>query len=273
LNSKAVLSIFLLALIWISACSTKSQIRPGDTLEVAFDKSMALYERERYREAANAFEVVISIGRGTDIGQDAQFYLAQSYYKNRDYLIAASEFQRYSNFYPRSERKQDSDFMEAMSYYNLSPRYNLDQTDTYNAIERFQLYISRFPNSDRATQAAAMIDEMRTKLARKSFEAAEQYMRLRYYQAAAIYYGLTIERFPETKWAENSLANQITAYVVYADNSVRARQAERYQKAIEAYESYIQLFPRGENRSKAEAYYDRAVAGLRASQTASGDGN
>ena len=258
-------------MVWIAACGTKSQIRPGDTLEVAFEKSMALYERERYREAANAFEIVISIGRGTDIGQDAQFYLAQSYFKNRDFLIAASEFQRYSNFYPRSERKQEADFMEALSYYRLSPRYNLDQTDTYNAIERFQLYLSRFPNSERATEAAAMIDEMRSKLARKNFEAAEQYMRLRYYSAAAIYYGLTIERFPETTWAEASLANQIRAYVIFADNSVRARQAERYQKAIESYESYLQLFPRGENRSRAEAYYDRAVAGLRASQTASGD--
>lgn len=254
------LLIFTAALL--SSCTSSSQIRPGDTLDEAFDKAMAFYDRERYSDAASAFETVISIGRGSEIGQDAQFYLAESYFKNRQYLLAASEYQRYHAFFPRSARAVEAQFREALSYYEMSPRYNLDQSDTYEAIELFQLFVNRNPNSPKAEEANAYIDEMRAKLARKRFEAAEQYITLRNFRAATVYYDITVDRFPETKWAERALAGKIRAFVIYADNSVPARQAERYQEAINAYETYLQLFPRGENRPKAEEFYNRAEEAL-----------
>lgn len=223
---------------------------------------MDLYDRERYNDAASSFETVISIGRGTDIGQDAQFYLAESYYKSRQYLLAAAEYQRFYTFFPRSDRATDAQFQEALSYYNMSPRYNLDQSDTYESIELFQLFVNRNPDAEKVDEAVGYIDEMRAKLARKRFEAAEQYITLRNYRAAAVYYDITVDRFPETKWAERAQANKIRAYVIYADNSVAARQAERYQEAIDAYETYLQLFPRGDNRSLAEEFYNRAEEGL-----------
>lgn len=258
----ASLGLLVLSVILFSSCGSSSQIRPGDSLDEAFDKAMALYDRERYSDAASSFETVITIGRGTDIGQEAQFYLAESYYQSRQYLLAAAEYQRYHTFFPRSARAADAQFQEALSYYQLSPRYNLDQSDTYESIELFQLFVNRNPDSPKVEEAVAYIDEMRAKLARKRYEAAEQYITLRNYRAAAVYYDITVDRFPETKWAEQAQANKIRAYVIYADNSVTARQAERYQEAIDAYETYVQLFPRGENRALAEEFYNRAEKGL-----------
>jgi len=264
--------ILFISVLVLASCGNQNQIRSGDSLEVAFDKAMNFYDRGRYNDAANAFETVISVGRGTEVGQDAQFYLAESYYNGRQFLLAASEYQRYHVFFPRSPRARDAQFLEAYSHYRLSPRYNLDQSDTYRAIELFQLFISRNQNSERVPEAAGYIDELRTKLAKKNFEAAEQYMTLarreaRNYRAAAVYYGVTIDRFPETVYAEKALANQVRAFTFFADNSVPARQAERYQDAIDAYETYVQLFPRGENRSVAEEFYDRAITGLRAAES------
>ncbi|MFW6347163.1 MAG: outer membrane protein assembly factor BamD [Cyclonatronaceae bacterium] len=258
----ASLGLLVFSIILFSSCGSSNQIRSGDSLEEAFDKAVALYDRERYGDAASSFETVITIGRGTDIGQEAQFLLAESYYKNRQYLLAAAEYQRYHTFFPRSERAADAQFQEALSYYQISPRYNLDQSDTYESIELFQLFVNRHPEHSKADEAIAYIDEMRAKLARKRFEAAEQYITLRNYRAAAVYYDITVDRFPETKWAERAQANKIRAYVIYADNSVRARQPERYEEAIEAYETYVQLFPRGDNRSLAEEFYNRAEEGL-----------
>ncbi len=266
LKNSFLLSALIASFILIS-CGSQDQIRPGDSLEVAFDKAMNLYDRGRYGDAARAFETVVSVGRGTETGQQAQFYIAESYFNNRQFALAASEYQRYHVFFPRSERRPDAQFMEAFSYYRLSPRYNLDQSDTYRAIERFQLFISQNPNSDKVAEAAEHIDELREKLARKKFSAANQYMTLARrqasnYRSAALYYGMVIDRFPETSYAERALANQIRAHVFFAENSVPARQAERFEKAIEAYETYVQLFPRGENRQLAEEFYDRATSGM-----------
>jgi len=252
----------LLLLFILSACTSSNIIRPGDTIDVAFEKAKNLYDEEKYTDAANAFETVVSVGRGTDVGQEAQFLLAESYFKDRRFMLAAAEYERYALFYPNSSRREMVDFKQGKSYYFLSPRYKLDQTNTRKAIEQFRLFNSRYPNSDLVTESGELITELRTKLAKKKFEAANFYMRTDRFQSAVLYYDLVIDDFPETEWAEKSLVEQIEAYIKYADNSIRSKQPERYRLAIDSYEKYIQLFPRGENRPKAEDLYDEAATAL-----------
>jgi outer membrane protein assembly factor BamD len=256
-----LLFLFAAALLFAS-CRSNELIRPGDSLDVAYEKALNQYEEENYAEAARAFETVISIGRGTDIGQDAQFYLAESYFNNRRYLLAASEYERYAQFHPNSPRREEADYKRALSYYNLSPRYRLDQSYTYQAIENFRLLLSRFPNSEYADEAAEYISELRSKLAHKSYNAGEFYKRTSRFEAAAVYFDIVIDNYPETSWAELALVDQMESYILYAENSIAARQAERFEMALESYETYLQLFPRGENRSRVENLYDRAQRGL-----------
>lgn len=255
-------AIILLALSAFTACKNENLIKRGDSLDVAFKKAMKLYQAEDYSNAAQAFETVVEIGRGTDYGQEAQFYLAESYYQHGRYLLAASEYERYISLYPQAEKREDAQFKEAYCYYQLSPRYKLDQQYTRQAIEKFRLYNSRFSNSERVDEAAKYITEMRAKLAKKHYHSADLYMRTDQYEAAIIYYDLTIDNYPETIWAQRALVDEIAAYNTYASRSIRSKQQERYQKAVEAYEKFVQLFPNGEYRSEAEDYVDEARSAL-----------
>ncbi|MFH5833890.1 outer membrane protein assembly factor BamD [Halalkalibaculum sp. DA3122] len=248
--------------ILFSACSKQNYIQRGDSLPEAYKKSMRLFQLGDYTEAVDAFETVFSLGRGTEYARNAQYYLAESHFNNENYLLAASEYERYASLFPRSERREEVDFKEAYCYYELSPRYRLDQTYTHRAIEKFNLFESRYPDSERLPQIAEYVDEMRAKLAHKMYNAADLYMRIDEYEAAAIYYGLTIDQYPETAWAEQALVDQINAYNTYAANSVSSKQQERYQKAVESYEKYLQLFPQGEHRSLADEYVDEARVAL-----------
>jgi outer membrane protein assembly factor BamD len=256
------LSCLLLAAFVFASCKNSDLIQRGDSLEVAYEKAMAFYEKEDYSEAAEAFETVVQIARGTEYGQDAQFYLAESYYNDERYLLAASEYERFISLFPRVEQRQEAQFKEAYCYYKLSPRYKLDQEYTRTAIEKFQLYNSRFANSEKADEAGKYISEMRTKLAKKLYHSADLYLRTDRYEAAIIYYDLTIDKYPETKWAQRSLVDEIETYNIYADRSVASKQRERYQKAVEAYETFIQLFPNGEYRQEAEELVDEARSAL-----------
>ncbi len=250
--------LFSIAVFALMSCRSQELIRPGDTLEVAFSKAKAQYDEENWSDAARAFETVVSIGRGTDLGQQAQYLLAESYFNDRRYLLAASEYDRYASFYPRSERREDVDFKAALCYYELSPRYRLDQSYTRQALERFRLFNSRYPNSDRVVDSSQYITQLRNKLARKQYEAAEFYKRTDRFSAAIVYYDLVLDSYPESQWAEEALVDKIEAYILYADNSIPASQLGRYESAITSYETYLQLFPSGENRSRAEDLYDRA---------------
>ncbi|WP_290962536.1 outer membrane protein assembly factor BamD [Gracilimonas sp.] len=253
----------VLAFLFIfSACKNDRLIKRGDSVEVAYQKAMAFYEEENYSEAANAFDTVTRVARGTEYGQDAQYYLAESYYKDKQFLLAASEYDRYISYYPQDERRPQIEFRAAMCYYKLSPRYKLDQNQTRKAIERFRLFNNRYPDHEKVQEAAARIDELREKLAHKSYEAARFYVRTEQYKAATIYLDKTIDQFPESKWAEQALVDQIQTYINYADNSVINRQAERYGKAIENYEKFLQLFPESKFREEVENYHDEAVRKL-----------
>lgn len=254
--------LFLIMGLLTMSCARKDLIKPGDSLPVAFGKAKNLFDKGSYTESAEAFETVIQTGRGTEYARDGQYYLAESYYEAGRYLLAASEYERFRTLYPQSPRRDEVDFKEAYCYYQLSPRFKLSQKYTHTAIEKFQLFNSRYPDSERVQEAAEYITELRSKLARKLYNAAELYMRTDQYEAAIVYYDLTIDRYPESEWAERSLVDEINAYVIYADRSVATRQRERYQKAVEAYEKYLQLFPDSEYRSRAESYVDKARLAL-----------
>lgn len=257
MTPKHFLLIFLSGLI-VQGCSNKFLIKPGDSLEIAFNKASLLYEKKRYAEAASAFETVLSMGRGTATAEKAQFLLAESYFKNGETLLAAAEYERFSNTYPKAERASEASFLEAYCFFELSPRYKLDQQDSEKALDKFQLYLSRYPESQHADSVVHMMDAIRNKLGRKYYESGRLYMKLRQYKAAAIYFGLAMDRYPESAFAEPALSEQIHAYLLYAVNSVEDKQVERLNNAVASYEKYVQIFPDGKNRGKVEKWFDEA---------------
>ena len=264
-----IIPIILLTLtIAFGACKNKELIQPGDPINVAYDKAVALYEKGKWGDAAYGFDLVTRMGRGTNYATESQYFLAESYYNNRQYILAASEYERFISYYPQDEKREMVEYKLAMCYYEQSPRYRLDQSTTRRAIELFQLYNNKYPNSELVVESAARIDELRSKLAHKDYESAEYYLRVKSYKAATIYYDLVIDQFPESEWAEAALVRQIETYIEYADNSVTARQPERYAEAVNTYEKFLQLFPQSDERSKVEGLYNEANRKLADSRAA-----
>ncbi|HLR32328.1 MAG TPA: outer membrane protein assembly factor BamD, partial [Fodinibius sp.] len=118
------------------------------------------------------------------------------------------------------------------------------------------------PNSEHRDESGQYITELRSKLAKKLFYSANLYRRTDSYEAAIVYYDLTIDNYPESIWAQRALVDKISTFVTYADRSVESKQRDRYQKAIDAYETFVQLFPEGEYRSEAESHVDDARSAI-----------
>jgi|AntRauTorcE11897_2_1112592.scaffolds.fasta_scaffold12498_3 outer membrane protein assembly factor BamD len=258
--------LFIISIFLFTACKSSRLVNPGDPINVSYQKGIDRFEAGNYSDAAEIFETITRTGRGTNYAQDSQYYLAESYFNQKRYILAEAEYRRFITFYPRDPRRESVDFKKALSLYNQSPRYRLDQSATKRAIDEFQLFNSRYPNSEYVPQSAEKINELREKLARKYFESAEFYSRTEQYKAATIYYDLVIDRYPESKWAEAALLKQIGTYNDYAFNSVLNRQVERYNLAISNYEKYIQLFPQSKNRGEAESLRDTAEEGVKDAQ-------
>lgn len=246
------------AIFALSACGGAGRVR-YDSPQQAYDRGMELYEAGRYDRAIDYFQGVFDYGRTSEVAADAQLYLARSYYHNDEFILAASEYTRFISTFRTDPRTEEAEYERAMSYFNLSPQYQLDQSNTREAVQYFQLFLDRYPESELADDAEAHIRQLREKLAHKEFAAAEQYEDREMYEAAALTYENVFDTYPDTRWADNALLGAIRSYLAYSELSVRTRQAERLQAAVDNYERLIQLFQESPLLKEAEPLYERAV--------------
>lgn len=255
--------LMLLVLVAFAAgCSSSGRLR-YDSPQEAYEQGLSYYERGRYDRAIEYFQAVFDFGRTSEWADDAQLYLARAYRMSKQYLLAANEYTRFTDVYRADPRVPEAEYERALSYYALSPSYQLDQTETERALNDFLLFINRHPNHERVPEAEEHVRELRTKLARKQYEIGDLYARRDLYEAAAISYEETFDQYPETPWADDALVESMRAYIAFADQSVRARQPERLRLAIENYERFIQIFGTDSPLAdEAEALYEEAVERL-----------
>jgi outer membrane protein assembly factor BamD len=243
--------------VLLAGCSGAQRIS-HNSAEQAYQKGMELFEAGDHDSAIEYFRGVFEYGRGNEWAPEAQFQMARAHEERGQYLLAATEYNRFTQLYRTHELRPDAEYRRALMYYNASPNYKLDQTDTERAISNFQIYIQRYPTHDMVNDAEAKVAELRNKLARKQFEAGELYERRRMYRAAAYTYEQVFDLYPDTDYADQALMASVRTYVEYADMSVPQRQAERLEAAVENYNRLAQVFPDSPHLQAAERQYERA---------------
>lgn len=262
---RSLLASSLVVCLAVVGCSG-SGVATADSPEEAYQRGMRYFEEGDYGRAADYLKVVFDFGRTNEFADEAQVYLAQAYFENGQYLLAGTEFTRFIDLYPTDPRIEEAAVGRIRSYYEVSPTYNLDQTDSERAIAYIRLFMGRYPNSLFTEDVVAMLVELREKLARKQFQAGRLYERRKLYEAAVISYENVLSDYSTSPFADDALVGILRAQVGYAANSVVTRQGERYEDALNTYDRLLQLFPSSELLSEAERYYDRAFTGRQSVQ-------
>lgn len=203
------------------------------TAEQRLQYAVSLFNDESYDVAIPELESILLQFPGSEVVDDAQFYLAKTRLNRKEYIMAAFEFSRLIKSMPASEFVIESQYLLADSYYRLSPDYTLDQRYTKKSIEEFQAFIDFFPTDSRVTEAEQKISEMNTKLAQKEFTSAVIYEKLEYYTAAIKYYSNVVEVFHDTEFAPKASYNKIKLLV----------QRERIKEAIAEVNSFLIKYP------------------------------
>lgn len=249
--------VVLVLAVGVAGCAGSGRLR-YDTPQEAFGKGKVYYEQEKYERAIEYFQGVFDFGRTHQWAADAQLYLARAYRATKQHILAASEYNRFVEIYRADPRVPIAEFERAMTFYERSPQYELDQTATEQGIRAFNLFVERFPDHELVPEAEAYIAEMREKLAHKEYYAAELYERRELYKASAIQYETVFDKYPDTRWADEALLGAMRAYIAYSDQSVEARRPARLQKAVDNYRRLLQLFPDSPLLKDAEALYAQA---------------
>lgn len=245
--------IFILSAgLMLIGCNEYQRVLKSTDLEYKYSKGVEYYEKGQYNYAFSIFDELLDLYRGTLKAQEVYYYYASSLYNLEDYILAGYHFKTFYQTFPSNEKAEEAAFLAAKCYFLEAPRYSLDQSYTYKAVNELQLFINTHPNSSYMPECNAMIDELRAKLERKSYEIAYQYFHTQRYQAAVTSFNNTLNDFPDTEYREEAMYYRLEASYKLAENSILDKQVSRFREARTAYLDFIRDYPESEFRRDAD---------------------
>ncbi len=223
--------LFIPAII-LTSCSGTG-LKKQATAREQYDYAMEEYNKNKFFKAQMAFQRLIFSFPGQTFIDTAQFYLGMSFYEMEHYPEAVTEFRRLLSSYPTSPFADDAQFQVAICFYDQSPKYYLDQSETYDAIDEFSLFLTRYPRSPRKEEAQEKLNELYDKLAKKLYKNGELYLKMHDYEPALIYFEQVRDNYPNTEWAK---------YAFYNTGVAMKRQG-RISDALETFQNFVLAFP------------------------------
>ncbi|MGG8495111.1 outer membrane protein assembly factor BamD [Tenacibaculum sp. TC6] len=265
-KNKKLAYILVMLLMFIS-CSEYQKVLNKGTVEDQYKMAVKMYESQKYSKALRLFEKITPSYRGKPQMERIQFMVSQANFNVKNYSLAGYYFDRFAKNYPKSSKVEEAAFLSALSYYKAAPRFSLDPTDTNKALEAFQGFIDKFPDSDRLAEANKYYGELRYKLEKKAFEIAKTYYRTadydpRNYKAAIVAFDNLLSDYLGTSFKEEALYYRLKAAHDFAMKSTFRRKGERIEEAIKAYEKLQRNFP----QSKYKEDSDKMLSALQKEQ-------
>jgi outer membrane protein assembly factor BamD len=248
--------LFVGAALMLGGCGEYDKLLKSRDFQKKYEMGVQLYEEGEFAKAGTLFDQVDNIFRGTTKADTVKYYQAKSYYGQRDYMMAGYYFSELASTYASSEFLEEADFMTGYCYYKQSPRPELDQATTYKTITAMQMFMVKYPTSERITECREIITEMSDKLVEKSYISARLYYDLGYYKSAILALRNSLIEYPETRYREELMFLILKSTYLLADGSIPSKQRERFQATIDEYYSFIGEFPEGTHSREAERMYE-----------------
>ena len=222
----------IISTLLISACSSSRISRDAPEGE-RFRNAVEEYQKNHFYEAREQLQTFTLMFPGSTKIDSALYLLGQANYKMGDYLIAANEFSQIIKNFPASVLADDAQYQMAMSFYELSPGYGLDQEHSIEARDNFQALIEDYPDSPFVDDSQIKQFSLRTKLARKTYESGKLYKRSGYYNASITYYNKVIEFYYDTEWGPRAFFEIGECFEKLSD----------WNEAFDTFQEFIQRYP------------------------------
>lgn len=252
-------------------------------------------DNKKHLAAIQAFQTLVYTYPGEPIVDTAQYYLALSYYGNKDYQLAEAEFNRLVVNYPASPYATQAQFMRAVAAYESTPgHFGLDQTDVEAAIKQFEEFIIDHPESELVADANKYLGVARERLAKKTYMSGLTYARMGASRSAKVYYQKVIDEYTSSEFAplasfnyaqeemhqhnfdearrlfdnfttvfgQHRLASEAKTKAIEAafKSAVAAYEKKEYPAAAEKFTAFKRDFPSDERVKKADEYIARMGA-------------
>ena len=239
-SSRSVLSLLLVVICLGSACGGED---PPDITPATIDGDVILFERgeaalaeENWGDARGFFVQVRDNYPQSDFRADARLGVADSYEGQggaAQYTSALAEYEDFLRLYPTHPRAAYAQFKLAIVHHHQMRQPERDQSWTLSAIDQFESFLERFPDSDLAPEATNYLREAKDRLSDSEYLVGEYYYRNEWWPGA-------IDRFETISESDPQYTRRESVYFYLADAYLNNGDL---QDALPLFQQLLQEFP------------------------------
>tara|TARA_X000000368_G_scaffold145370_1_gene114667 strand:+ start:242 stop:1030 length:789 start_codon:yes stop_codon:yes gene_type:complete len=221
LRYQAVLNmklIFFSIIFFIAGCGWANPFDDQIPYKTRFEDGLVFFEDEKYAKSAQQFKIIVERASHTDLGDDALFFLGESYFLDEEYELALIEYEKLVSRMGFSPYIEKTRWRICETLMALSPNYYHDQESSRKAIVEIQQFLDDYPSSDYSVGADGLIKELRLRLAEKNMETGQLYFKLKAYDSAILAYEIVIKDYYDTVYYRDANLEVMRCLVLLGNN-------------------------------------------------------
>ena len=250
--NKYILLFSIMLIILLNSCNDYQKILKSSDLDFKYDKAVELFYNEEYVKAFPLFDELLFLYRGTDKAEQIYYYYSLTEYEKGNLLSAAQHLNNFANTYRTNINAEKCAYLSVYCYYLLSPKYSLDQMNTFKALDEVAIFLDTYPQSNYYNDCLALQTKLKLKLDRKSFENAKLYYTTQNYKSAIHAFNSTLKENPNSTYNEEILFLQLKSYYFLAKNSVEEKKEKRIKDTIIAFNQFKNIYPNSQFLSQSK---------------------
>lgn len=170
-------------------------------LGVQREERFTLFRGSNFDKAIETYRKVIDNQPFTELSAEAQYRIGLCYTKLELYDEASVEYQKVIDFYPASRWTMEAAYGCAECKFFQSLPCEYDKTAAEEAIEKFRYFLRAYPESARAEEARAKLEQLQETAAEHEYQIGMFYHHNMKYDSARLYFDSVVREYPETQCA------------------------------------------------------------------------
>jgi tol-pal system protein YbgF len=128
----------------------------------AYEEAFRLYRTGEYEPAIDRFRGFLQTHPSSDYADNAQFWLAECYFKLSDYEQAVLAFQEVVQKYPEGNKVPDALYRQGMAFLEIGKSTGDEAKYRPAAQQVFERLVTRHPDSERVPEARRQLEKLGT---------------------------------------------------------------------------------------------------------------
>jgi outer membrane protein assembly factor BamD len=241
-SALGALLLVAVAAFGATSCAGKRPLVPPGTAQpdkYLFDKASAALKDHDWTEAHDNFQKVLDTYPQSQYLPACRLGIADAYFGQNtpaSMVLALNAYREFLTYYPTNPKADYAQYKLAMTHFNQMRGPERDQTQTKDAIQEFQTFIERYPNSPLLPEVRSTLREARDREDQAAYAVGLFYYHVNWYPGA-------IDRFQSILKNDPDYTYRDAVLFYLAESLVKLK---RPAEALPYYERLVKQFERSE---------------------------